>query len=116
MPYDLIDKIHKQRKKKNELIRLETFSQLEKLLEKLSNEYGFSQAYIFGSLVKPGKFREDSDIDIAICGLENKYFFRLISVISREMLRDVDLCQMERATEGFRDKILKQGVLWKKKD
>lgn len=112
MPYDLVDKVIEKRKIEQEAKRLETLSQLRKLLSDLSSKYNFSKAYIFGSVVKTGKFRLDSDIDIAVFDLKNENFFRLMADLSSSLERDVDLYQMEKVDEYLKKRIEETGLLW----
>lgn len=52
---------------------------------------GVRQVYVFGSLVQPGRFRSDSDIDVAVeCDtLETESAFW--RALERELERDVDV-------------------------
>ncbi|MCZ6679106.1 MAG: nucleotidyltransferase domain-containing protein [Candidatus Poribacteria bacterium] len=116
MPYELIDKIIEAERAQWEENREQVLADVEKLLAELAPKYGFSQAYIFGSTVKAGKFRPESDVDIAIFNLDTQYFFRLIAEISRQLERDVDLYQIEKMDDRLRATVEAQGVLWKKPD
>lgn len=91
-------------------MRLETLEKLFNTLERLNEDVPFKEAYIFGSLAKPFKFFEDSDIDIGFMGLEDGHFFKAISFISGEIGGDVDVIQLE----GHRlaEKIKKEGIKW----
>lgn len=112
MPYDLVDEVIEKRKIEQEAKRLETLSRLENLLSDLSSKYGFSKAYIFGSVVKNGKFRYESDIDVAVFDLKNEDFFQLMADLSNSLEHDVDLYQMEEVDEHLRKTIEETGLLW----
>ena len=116
MPYGLIDKIIEKQRAEQELRRKQVFASTIEILEELGPKYGFSKGYIFGSVVKEGKFRRESDVDIAIFNLSNHHFFRLMAEVSGRLERDVDLYQIETMDEWLRKKIERQGVLWKKED
>ena len=89
----------------------------KEILKELSPEYGFSKAYIFGSIVEEwGRFRRESDVDIAVFGLKNQHFFRMMAEISRRLERNVDLCQIEAMDEGLRKMVEERGVLWARED
>lgn len=110
----LLDIAIERKKKELEKIRLQLLKKLINTLDKLGRELPFEEAYIFGSIAKPFRFVEGSDIDIGFIGLKDDYFFKAISYISSEMGMDVDVIQME----GHRlaDKIRSEGIRWTKKD
>jgi uncharacterized protein len=116
MSYDLIDKIIEKQRNDLENKRIQTLSCLKEVLVELAPKYGFSKAYIFGSIVKEGRFRSKSDVDIAVFDLENENFFHLMSDIYNLLGREVDLCQMEKIDKYFRKRIEETGTLWKKEN
>ena len=116
MPYDLIDKLIEKQKADIEKRRGEVLDSLKKILKELAPKYGFSKAYIFGSTVKKGRFRSESDVDIAIFDLKDQHFFHLMAEISRRLERNVDLYQIATLDEGLRNKIEEQGELWTRED
>lgn len=116
VPYTLIDKIIEKQKADREKRRSEVLSALKGVLKELAPKYSFSRAYIFGSIVKEGKFRRESDIDIAVFNLKDQYFFRLMAEISGRLERDVDLYQIGTMDDGLRRRVEERGVLWKKED
>lgn len=116
MPYVLIDEVIKAKKAENEKSRKQVLTAVTEILAEIAPKYGFSQAYIFGSTMKKGKFRPESDVDIALFNLSNQYFFSLMAEISRRLERDVDLYQIEKMDERLRRKVEEQGLLWNKQD
>lgn len=116
MSYSLFDEIIKKQEENREKERERVLFDLKEILGKLSFKYSFSKAYIFGSVVKPKKFRKQSDIDIAIFDLKNQHFFSLMGELSRHLLRDVDLYQVENLNEYLRKRIEEEGVIWIKQD
>jgi predicted nucleotidyltransferase len=111
MPYELIDKVIENKKADREEKRLQTLFALKEILSDLAPKYDFSRAYIFGSVVKKGRFRYESDVDIAVFDLKNENFFRLMSDISNSLGREVDLYQIE-IDEFLRKTIEETGILW----
>ncbi len=111
---DLLDKTIEQRRKVQEELRLQLIEKVCKVLDKLAMEIPFEEAYLFGSILKPGKFIKDSDIDIGFIGLKDIDFFRAMSFISSELGVDVDIVQLE----GHRlaDKVKKEGLKWTQQD
>ena len=85
-----------------------------RLLPSLSRKYGFQSAYLFGSLTKAGRFRDDSDVDVAIAGLKNDKYFAFIAELSERLGREVDVVQIER--HRFRKQIEESGIKWEKKN
>jgi predicted nucleotidyltransferase len=116
MPYVLIDEIIRAQKAENEKIRKQVLAAVTEILSELASKYGFSQAYIFGSTVKKGKFRPESDVDIALFNLSNQHFFSLMAEMSQRLERDVDIYQIEKMDERLRRKVEGQGLLWNKRD
>lgn len=110
MPFELIEKIYKEKDRKREELRKSTLSRLSSVLESLAGVVRFDKAYMFGSIVKPHSFNVDSDLDVAFEGLEKEKFFQVVAYLSREMERDVDVVELERCR--FREKIEKEGLLW----
>jgi len=96
--------------------RLEARNQLQEqalvLLKELLSEFFPNQkVWIFGSLVKAGKFHSYSDIDLAIEMMPaGSSEFEVAAALEERMGRPVDLVMLGKCR--FRDKILKEGVLW----
>jgi len=80
----------------------------------LAEEFSFSGAYVIGSLMEPYKFFADSDVDIAVEGLRDADYFRLMSRLSAFVERDVDLIELEKCE--FADRIRKCGLRWKRQN
>lgn len=83
----------------------------ERLSEALARHLPGVPVWLYGSLVKPGRFSEHSDVDLAVTelppGMTIEY---LQSLLSRDVGREVDVCLLEstRLKEGIR----KEGELW----
>lgn len=115
MPYNITDKVIEKQKAERERERERVLSNLKDILEELAPKYSFSKAHIFGSIVKAGRFRRNSDVDIAIFSLKDEHFFGLMAEISRRLDRDVQICQIEAVDERIKRSIERESVLWKKK-
>lgn len=104
--------LEKKRKEQDEIwekIMAQTFAALEQLAQSIK----FKEAYIFGSLVKPGQFLPGvSDVDVAVVGLEDADFFPAAAFLSSELGIDVDLIQLER--HPLAKTIKEEGIRWKK--
>jgi hypothetical protein len=68
MPYPtpLLDKAIANRRQQNEQQRLIMIEQVIRWLESKAQNYGITQAYLFGSVVRPYGFGCYSDIDLAL--------------------------------------------------
>ena len=78
----------------------------------LKKEYGVEAVYLFGSLAEsPPVFDERSDVDLAVRGLSETVYLRVVSrLLDLDHAFDVDLIQMETAPESLMKKIEKEGV------
>jgi len=66
----------------------------------------------FGSIVN-GKFDENSDIDIAVRGLEDKYYFKVLGEFGMKLFHEVDLLDLDDEENRFAQFILKKRELIK---
>lgn len=110
----LIDEAIDRKRKEREAKRLQLIERLFDILKKLSKSVSFDEAYIFGSVIKPHRFAELSDIDIGFIGLKDEAFFKVMAFVSDEIGLDVDVIQLE----GHRlaDKIKREGMKWTQKN
>ena len=111
--FRLLERRLEEKRREREELRYEVLERTFKALEILSERYYFKKAYIFGSLVNPGRFHEWSDVDVAFIGLKDEDFFRIMADLSELIGRDVDVVQMERCR--FSDLIEKEGIVWRGK-
>ncbi len=81
---------------------------IERAVEILK-EGGCSEVYLFGSLAE-GCSREDSDIDLAVCGCPTGEFFQLFGRLIGELKRRVDLVRLD-VPDPFAEFLLQQGDL-----
>lgn len=79
---------------------------------KILKENGAKEVYIFGSIAN-GKFNENSDIDIAIRGLEESEFYKVASILMFELEHEFDLIDLDDKANDFSQMISKVGGLLK---
>jgi len=79
---------------------------IEKASEILK-KHGCTDIYIFGSIAD-GKFNENSDIDIAVKGLEDSLFFRVLAELNNTLSSPIDLIDLDDKQNRFAQFILKQ--------
>ena len=84
---------------------------IEKASEILKS-HGCGDIYVFGSIAN-GKFDENSDIDIAVRGLEDSKFFRVLAELNKALSSPIDLIDLDDKQNRFAQFILKQEGLVK---
>ncbi len=110
----LLDEVIAKNRKRQEEYRRRVIEKILAAIDKLSEEIAFKEAYLFGSVTKPFRFSESSDIDIGFMGLDDRRFFKVMSYISDEAGRDVDIVQLE--DHRLAAKIKRGGIRWRRKD
>jgi predicted nucleotidyltransferase len=111
---ELLDEVIEKKKREREDLRLHVIAKILTAIDKLSGEIAFDEAYLFGSVTKPFRFLESSDIDIGFVGLDNRHFLKVMSYLSEEICHDVDIVQIE--DHGLADRIKKGGIMWRRRD
>jgi hypothetical protein len=100
----------RQRLEDYENIRRTVLSEIEEAVQVLTGQYEWEEIYLFGSILKPGKFQPDSDVDIGVKGLNKFSLYAFIGDISAILNREVDVVRLEECP--FAEKIVKSGVKW----
>jgi len=106
----VLDEAIERRSKRLEMERKRLFAQTFVLLDMHSSHFGIRSAYIFGSLAEPRRFREHSDVDIAIETSRPELLSEAIGRFSSLLERDVDLVDL--SVVRFADRIRREGVPW----
>ena len=75
---------------------------------KLAKKYNIAKLFLFGSSLSP--HLSANDIDLAVEGLADKYFFQFYGDLILHLSRPVDLVDIEKKSR-FRDIVLKEGIL-----
>ncbi len=112
-PY-ILDKVIEEKKREAEYTRKKLICRVFKALECASVRFGFKKAYIFGSISKKDRYTEYSDIDIAIENIYPPVFFKLKAFLENMICVEIDLADLGNI--HFKDKVIKEGIAWKKKD
>lgn len=79
---------------------------------KILKENGAKEVFIFGSIAN-GKFNENSDIDIAVKGIDEKDFYKVASILMFELENEFDLIDLDDKNDSFSQMLLKVGGLLK---
>jgi predicted nucleotidyltransferase len=74
----------------------ERLATLEALRAQLHRLIPSQPVWVYGSILRPGKFRPDSDIDLALEGDPGIDPLQLAAAISDELHRATDVVQLER--------------------
>ena len=82
---------------------------IKKLIQILKDN-GATEIFIFGSIAK-GNINENSDIDIAIKGINAKDFYRVASILMFELENKFDLIDLDDKENRFSQMLLKVGGL-----
>lgn len=108
----ILDEALKRHREKGEACRKKKFAEAYALLAQLAEVFPFKEAYLFGSLARPGHFSARSDLDIAIQGLSAEDWIPAMSFLSSGLGREVDLIRLENFP--WKGRIIKEGIRWKK--
>ena len=77
----------------------------------IAHKYSLTRVVLFGSLTDRSRFRLDSDIDIAVTGLDPTLYLDLWGDLENLLNHPFDLVQFERASPSLQTCILQEGVL-----
>ncbi|MCL4805603.1 MAG: nucleotidyltransferase domain-containing protein [Anaerolineae bacterium] len=112
MPFDtsVLDQALADRRAEWERRRLAMLERVMAALDEVAPSFGVQRAYIFGSLAKPGRYHERSDVDVAVEWAGVGDFFDLAAEVSMRLGQDIDILPLDRI--HFADKIRREGILW----
>lgn len=83
----------------------------EELACTLIREYGASEVWLFGSLVRRGRFHANSDIDLAAGGIPPSQYFRVLSRLNSDIDFEVDLIDLDACASWLALLIRQEGIL-----
>ena len=108
MPISLLQQRDQANATENELLRQVA---LEKLHQGFRRYLPGQPAWVYGSILKPGKFRFGSDIDVALENPSTNYsLYALQSLLTEATEHQVDICML--AETRLNKKIVSQGQRW----
>jgi predicted nucleotidyltransferase len=108
----LLDEILAHRQDRLEYERQMVLERVIQWLEAFGIQYGIHRAYLFGSLTRPGHFKETSDVDIAVEQMNREDFFTVVGLVAEAVGRETDLVELDKC--HFADRIRQAGILWTK--
>ena len=104
----LLQQMESERMQRRECLRAETRRELRAAL---SENLPAASVIVFGSLLKPGRFNEASDIDLALeaepVGMS---IYQLTSLLAERLGRPVDVVLLPECR--FRGRIAREGETW----
>jgi predicted nucleotidyltransferase len=104
----LLQQMERQRLETREGSRHEARRLLREVLRETLPD---QRVFVFGSLLRPGKFAEESDIDLALeSEPPHMTIYQLIGLLSERMGRPVDVLLLTECR--FKERILREGELW----
>lgn len=78
----------------------------------LVEQFGATRVAVFGSLLQPEKFHANSDVDLAVWGLDERVYYRAVSrLLDLDPEVSIDLVEMELAEPRLRQAIEQEGVI-----
>ena len=102
-----------ERQAVHEKLRLSVLQKINKSLKTLENKYNWDDTYLFGSVAQKGKFKRNSDIDMAISGLNKFEHYAFTGEISELLDKPVDVVLLEECI--FTESIKEKGLKWNRK-
>ena len=108
MPLSLLQQRDQVNATERELLRQVA---LEKLHQGFKRYLPEQPVWVYGSILKPGKFRIESDIDVALVLPSADYsLYALQSLLTEATEHPVDICLLEETR--LKEKIVSQGQRW----
>ena len=108
----LFQQMEADRSRERETLRQDILGQLRTALREFAPA---ESVIVFGSLLKPGRFSESSDVDLA---LEHEppamSIYQLTSLLAESLGRPVDVVLLSECR--FREQVLQQGERWMLRD
>jgi len=71
-------------------------------------KYDADKVLLYGSVAR-GDYKDDSDLDICVEGLDNRYFFRAVGECMMKSEHSVSVIDMNNTSGYFRERILREG-------
>jgi predicted nucleotidyltransferase len=73
-------------------------------------KYDVDKVLVYGSVAR-GDYKDDSDLDICLEGLDNKYFFMALGECMMKSGHSVSITDLNNTSGYFRERILKEGKI-----
>lgn len=104
----IIANIYKNKVKAEEQLKKKAFSTAKEVAQILGEKFGAKKVILYGSLARGKYFDSASDVDIAVSGIEDKYFKALS--YTRDLTKfDIDIRDYDQMPKEFKERIDKEG-------
>jgi uncharacterized protein len=113
-PFELWRRASRECIREHEKERLRVLSRVVEALDRLASDYTWKEAYLFGSIVKPGRFHCHSDVDVSLLGLSKYDHYAFVGDLSMLIERPADVIRLEECP--FAEAIVSEGVKWRRKE
>lgn len=100
----------REKRQRNEALRQSTLERIDAALRRLRERYTWKEIYVFGSVLRPGRFSPESDVDFAVLGLPKHDLYRLVGELSDALERPVDVVVLEESRMAH--SIRRKGIRW----
>lgn len=104
----VLDRALARKREERERVRRAVQARALRLLDESPIDVG--EAILFGSVVRPGQFDAESDVDVAIPAVAPRAYFTLMGHLEDGLGRDVDLVTIDSC--HFADAIRRTGLRW----
>lgn len=98
-----------RKREEREALRRAVFAEVMSAFTDIAPTFGISELYLFGSITRPGSFRDESDVDVAV-DQPKVDTFGLAVELSRRLRREVHVVDLESGR--IRDVVNREGVRW----
>ena len=113
---EYLDKKSRIEKISNEQNRIRMLDRILNVKDELINIYkNIRKVILFGSVITKGEFREHSDVDIYIEGLDNKEYFKAKAFLETRLQRDIDLYTETDSKKLVEEICAKGGIIYERK-
>jgi len=99
-----------------EILRAKAFKTAKLLTDILVTEFGVKRVILFGSALQKHGFDRESDIDLAVEGLEKGFYFSALARLMMESPFEVDMKPIESVKTLLKDRIKKGVILYEKRN
>ena len=109
MRFDVLESSIRRERKSREFERQGMLQRIDATLTAMARRYDLGEVYIFGSVIREGRFSGSSDVDVAVDTL-GAYYWTFAAELSEAIGRDVDVVELDSSPVAAR--IRKEGRPW----
>lgn len=100
----------RERAGRREVMRHRALQEAEAIVAMIATRYRPARIYQWGSVLRPGGFRDYSDVDVAVEGIDGaRTFFAMLADTQAMTRLPLDLVQVERIAPEHTDEIRQHG-------